>query len=326
MAKAVALLSGGLDSILACRLVLEQGIELFGLNFVSPFCTCTKKGCRHEAKRAADTLGIPLKVVPTGEDYIKMIKAPKHGYGRAMNPCIDCRIYTFTRARSYLEEIGAEFVVTGEVLGERPMSQHLQALHLIERESGLEGRVLRPLSARLLKPTLPETTGLVDRGKLLAIQGRSRKPQIALAREFGIKDYPCPAGGCLLTEKNFALRLKEAFAHNEDSLQDMKLLRVGRHFRLDSGRKVVVGRNETENKIILNLARAEDVLLEPVDVPGPVVLIRGGGDAADVEIAGRLGARYSDGKGAVMIKVRDRGTVFEVQPLDEVLVQRLRVG
>jgi len=324
--KAVCLLSGGLDSILACRVIQDQGVQVFGLNFVSPFCTCTKKGCRHEARRAAEQLGIPLKVVAKGEEYIKMIKKPKHGYGSAMNPCIDCRIFIFTRAKDYMEEIGAQFVFTGEVLGERPMSQHLQALKLIERESGLQGRVLRPLSAKLLEPTIPEMEGLIDRQKLLAIQGRSRKPQIALAENYGIKDYPCPAGGCLLTEKNFALRLKDAFAHSEDSLRDMKLLKVGRHFRLPSGRKVVVGRNELENRALINLVDASDVVIEPVDVAGPVVVVWRGGNEDDVQIAARLCARYSDGKNLSRLKVRAGFRVFEVAPLEEEKTQELRVG
>ncbi|NPV13970.1 hypothetical protein HPY86_03445 [candidate division WOR-3 bacterium] len=324
--KAVSLLSGGLDSILACRVILDQGIEVFGLNFVSPFCTCTRKGCRHEARRAAEQLGIPLKVVAKGEEYIQMIKKPRHGYGSAMNPCIDCRIFTFRRAKEYMEEIGAQFVFTGEVLGERPMSQHLQALKLIERESGLQGRVLRPLSAKLLEPTIPEIEGWVDRQKLLAIQGRSRKPQIALAAHYGIKDYPCPAGGCLLTDKNFAQRLKDAFAHNEDSLRDMNLLKVGRHFRLPSGRKVVVGRNEMENRVITNLINANDVVIEPVDVAGPVVVVWQGGDDKDVEVAARLCARYSDGKNLPRLKVRAGNRVFEVAPLEEETTQALRVG
>lgn len=326
MAKAVGLLSGGLDSILACRLILDQGIEVFGLNFVSPFCTCTKNGCRHEAQRAAENLQIPLKVVPTGVEYIQMIKNPKHGYGSGMNPCIDCRIFTFTRARRYMEEIGAQFVFTGEVLGERPMSQHLQALQLIERESGLTGRLLRPLSARLLEPTVPEKEGLVDREKLLAIQGRSRKPQIAIAHQYNIKDYPCPAGGCLLTDKVFARRLRDAFAHQEDTLRDLKILKVGRHFRLPSGRKVVVGRDEMENRVLINLAIPEDTLLEPVDVPGPTVLILHGGGEDDMRVAARLCVRYSDGKNLPAVAVKTPSGIVSVPALAEEELRPLLVG
>lgn len=324
--KAVCLLSGGLDSILACRLILEQGVQVFGLNFVSPFCTCTSKGCRHGARKAAESLGIPLKVVAKGEEYIRLIKKPRHGYGLAMNPCLDCRIFSFVQAKEYMKEIGSRFVFTGEVLGERPMSQHLRALRLIERESGLEGLVLRPLSAKLLEPTIPEKVGLVDREKLLAIQGRSRKPQIALAAHYGIKDYPCPAGGCLLTEKNFALRLKEAFTHNEDTLRDVKVLKVGRHFRLPSGRKVIVGRNELENRVLTNLAQSDDIIIEPVEVPGPVVVVWRGSGEEDIEVAARLCARYSDGKVLSRVKVRAGVRVFDVTPLEEEKIQAFRVG
>jgi tRNA U34 2-thiouridine synthase MnmA/TrmU len=325
MAKAVCAFSGGLDSILACRLILDQRIDVLGINFVSPFCTVTKKGCRYEAQKAAGQLGIKLKIVPLGEGYIQMLKQPRHGYGSGMNPCIDCRIFTFRLARDYMEEVGADFLITGEVLGERPMSQHLAALKLIERESGLTGRILRPLSARLLEPTIPEMQGLVDRARLLSIQGRSRKPQIALARQFGIKDYPGPAGGCLLTDKNFARRLKEAFAHNEETMRELKMLRVGRHFRLQSGRKVIVGRDERENKILANLGTKEDCWLEPVDIPGPLTLLIKSRAEADIEIAARLCARYSDGKNLAGVKVKWNGRVLCVAPLDENSVNEMRI-
>ncbi len=324
--RAVCLLSGGLDSILACKLMLEQGVEVFALNFVSPFCTCTKKGCRHEARKAAETLNVPLKVIAKGEEYIRLIKKPRHGYGSGMNPCIDCRIFTFTHARRYMEEIGADFVFTGEVLGERPMSQHLQAMKLIERESGLTGRVLRPLSAKLLEPTIPETLGLVDRERLLAIQGRSRKPQIALAAQFGINDYPCPAGGCLLTDKNFAFRLRDAFAHGEDSLRDIQFLKVGRHFRLASGKRVVVGRDETENRILHNIATSQDTILDPAEVPGPTAVIVRGGTDEDIATAAGLCARYSDGKNLPFIQVRCGNRTITAAPLPENILNTIRIG
>ncbi|MEO0079946.1 MAG: hypothetical protein ABIK44_04655 [candidate division WOR-3 bacterium] len=329
--RAVGMLSGGLDSILATKLMLEQGIEVFGLNFVSPFCTCTSKGCRHEATRAARQLGIPLKVVPTGQEYIEMVKHPKHGYGRNMNPCLDCRVFTFSRARIYMEEIGAQFVFSGEVLGERPMSQHLQALRLIERESGLEGRLLRPLSAKLLEPTIPEKEGLVDRERLMGFQGRTRKPQIALAARLGINDYPCPAGGCLLTERQFAIRLREAFAHGEDNLEDVRFLRYGRHFRLPSGAKVVVGRNELENRALGNIARREDVLLEAEGVGSPLtILLRSQGEL-DIELAARICARFSDAKTRPEVSVLIRSSLTAigrrlVSPITEPELVPFRIG
>ena len=192
--KAIALLSGGLDSTLAVKLVLDQGIQVEALNYVTPFCQCNRKG-RCEAARVADEFGIPCKTIAVTDEFFELIRHPKHGYGSGMNPCLDCRILMFSRARQRMEETGADFVFTGEVLGERPMSQRRDAMRIIERESGLEGRLLRPLSAKLLPPTHPEQEGLVDREKLLSISGRSRKPQMALAKELGIYDYPCPAGG-----------------------------------------------------------------------------------------------------------------------------------
>ena len=193
--KAVALLSGGLDSILACRMMMEQGIEVIAVNFTSPFCTCTSKGCRHQASKVANELGIELKLLPTGQEYIEMVKHPKHGRGSHMNPCIDCRIFTFTRARIFADEIGADFLFSGEVLGERPMSQHLRAMTQIEEKSGLKGRILRPLSAQLLDPTEPELKGLVDRSRLKSVQGRCRQPQLAMVKEYGMTDYPSPGRG-----------------------------------------------------------------------------------------------------------------------------------
>ncbi len=305
MAKAIALLSGGLDSTLAVKLMLEQGIEVLALSFVTPFCTCTKQGCQNEAKQAAEKFGIALEIIGLKEDYIKIVKDPRHGYGRNMNPCIDCRIFMFRRARAHMENNGAAFVFTGEVLGERPMSQHLNALRLIEMESGLEGRLLRPLSARLLSATEAEKVGIVDRDMLLAISGRSRKPQIALAREKSIFDYPCPAGGCRLTDANYARRLKDAFAHAEDSWSDIVLLRYGRHYRLPSGKKVIVGRNEAENEILQNAGRTDHhILLEVRDHAGPVALLRGGGDADDVRRAAELCLAHSDYAGLDPARVR----------------------
>jgi len=249
--KALGLLSGGLDSTLAVKLLIDQGIEVIAFNMITPFCTCTRKGCKHEAGKVAKQFGIPVKIIGVGEDYIEMIKNPKHGYGSNMNPCIDCRIFMFKKAKTYMEEIGAQFIFTGEVLGQRPMSQHRRAMKMIEKETELQGLILRPLSAKLLSPTIPETQKWVDREKLLDIQGRRRLPQIELAKKIGVKDYPCPGGGCRLTDPQFAKRLKEALDHGEDTIRDIQLLKYGRHIRLPSGAKAIVGRNEEENKLLL---------------------------------------------------------------------------
>ncbi|MGB9721979.1 MAG: hypothetical protein ACPL28_10940 [bacterium] len=317
MVKAIGLLSGGLDSTLAVKLMLEQGIVVIGLNFVTPFCTCTKKGCQNQAKKVAEKFGIELRIISAKEDYISLVKNPKYGYGRNMNSCIDCRIFMFSRANEYMKKIGASFVFTGEVLGERPMSQNLRAMRIIEKESGLEGRLLRPLCARYLPPTVPEKDGIVDRNRLLSITGRSRKPQISLVQSFGIEGYPCPAGGCRLTDPNFAKRLKDAFEHNEDTMADVTLLRYGRHFRLPSGPKVIVGRNEQENEILkgyFNLNNNRDLLLETRDFVGPIVLLKNYYSEEDIKIAAKLCLTYSDYKQREMAYVK-------VLSLKEILIQ-----
>jgi len=292
--KAIALLSGGLDSTLAVRLILDQGIEVEALNFVTPFCTCNRKG-RCEARHVAEELDIPWKTIAITEEFFQVIREPRHGYGSGMNPCLDCRILMFSRAKERMEEIGAAFVFTGEVLGQRPMSQHRRAMRIIDRESGLDGRVLRPLSARLLEPTILEKEGFVDREKLLAIQGRSRKPQMALAKEYGIADYPCPAGGCLLTDPGFARRMRDLMRFRPGfDLNDVNLLKVGRHFRLLPGVKVVVGRNEDENHRLQRLARRGDFFFEVKGCGSPVTLLRREAGEEEIHLSAAITARYSD--------------------------------
>ncbi|MEE8391542.1 MAG: 7-cyano-7-deazaguanine synthase [Anaerolineae bacterium] len=299
--KAIALLSGGLDSTLALRLILDQGIEVEALNFVTPFCNCNRGGEGCAAKHVADALDVPCKTIAVTDEFFRVIKNPRYGYGSGMNPCLDCRILMFSRARERMEEIGAAFVFTGEVLGQRPMSQHRRAMRTIERESGLTGRLLRPLSAQLLEPTIPEEEGLVDREKLLALQGRSRRPQMTLAEEHSITDYPCPAGGCLLTDISFAQRMRDLIRFRPDfCLNDVNLLKVGRHFRLSPGVKVVVGRNEEENHRLQHLARQGDLLFEVKNYGSPITLLRGKADEGESVLAAAITARYSDAEGDVV--------------------------
>jgi tRNA-uridine 2-sulfurtransferase len=294
--RAIGLLSGGLDSTLAVKLLIDQGIEITAFNMITPFCTCTRKGCKHEAGKVAKQFGVPVKIIAVGEEYIEMIKHPKYGYGTNMNPCIDCRIFLFKKAKAYMEEIGARFIFTGEVLGQRPMSQHKRAMNLIEKETGLQGLILRPLSAKLLPPTIPEEQLWVDREKLLDIQGRRRLPQIELAKKIGVKDYPCPGGGCRLTDPQFAQRIKEAFDFGEDSIRDIQLLKYGRHVRLPSGAKVIVGRNEEENKVLLQYMNPEDIALEVIGTGSPITLLKKQKDETDLRQAAKLCIRYSDTK------------------------------
>ncbi len=276
--KAVGLLSGGLDSTLAARLLIEQGIDVYAINFSSPFCTCTPKnaGCASVISAVKNLGDIPLKRVALKDEYLEIVRDPKHGYGSEMNPCLDCRILKIKKAGMYMREIGASFLFTGEVLGQRPMSQHRRSINIIDRESGFKGYILRPLSARHFEPTTPEEKGFVDRNKLLAIMGRSRKTQMSLAAEKGIKDYPCPAGGCLLTDKYFADRLRDYLKYTErPSMKDIPLLKIGRHFRIENGDKIIVARNERECHMLKRLFDKNDHLLDPADFPGPTVVLQG---------------------------------------------------
>lgn len=309
--KAVMLLSGGLDSTLATRLMIEQGVELEALNFTSIFCNCTPKGSSCcAASKAVQGLGVRLKIENTSEEFLDLVRAPGHGYGSNLNPCIDCRIMMFRRAREYMREVGASFVVTGEVVGERPMSQRRAAMALIEREAGLDGLVVRPLCAAHLEPSLPEREGWVDRSRFLAIKGRSRKPQIELARKMGLKDYPCPAGGCLLTDPGFAARMRDLMEFEPAfTLADVRLLKYGRHFRLSAAAKAVVGRDEKENAALTSLRSGSDLIMEAADAPGPLTLVRGRvGEEERIEAA-RLTAYYGKSRAfpAARVIVRNSG-------------------
>jgi tRNA-specific 2-thiouridylase len=294
--NAIALLSGGLDSSIAVKMMIEQGITILAVNFTSPFCNCSprREGCGYQARKIADEFGIPAHVIHKGMDYMRMLQHPPHGYGRGMNPCIDCRIYMFKKVKEMMPRTKASFIVTGEVLGQRPMSQYRKALQLIEKESSLEGLILRPLSAQHLPPTIPEREGIVDRKRLLSICGRSRRPQLELAKGMGIKDYACPAGGCLLTDKAIASRLRDLFSYVPDySMTDLHILRFGRHFRLNPGLKIVLGRDLAENEQIELLAKSRFVLFRPVEFRGPTTLATGPLDRPAEQMIGAIIARYS---------------------------------
>ncbi|OYD15616.1 hypothetical protein CH330_05125 [candidate division WOR-3 bacterium JGI_Cruoil_03_51_56] len=310
---AVALLSGGLDSVLAIRLILDQGILVTGVNFSGGYLPVQHEG-KDPAERAADQLGIPLVRLPIGQEFVEFVKAPRYGRGRNMNPCIDCHILMVKQAWEYGTKHKARFIITGEVLGQRPMSQNKQSLMLVAKRSGTEGSLLRPLSAKLLEPTVPEKTGLVNRKRLLDIRGRSRKRQIELARKYNVTEFAEPAGGCLLTDAGFARRIKEAFEHNESSVEMVELLRFGRHFRLPSGGKVIVGRNKTENLELQNRAPPGSILIDGTHLPGPVALLIPG-RKRDRVMAARLCGRYSDRRNEpeVKLKISDIGK-FQTRP------------
>jgi tRNA-uridine 2-sulfurtransferase len=287
--KAIALFSGGLDSILAFKVIEEQGIWVLGITFETPFFSAAK------ARVTAERIGLPLAVLDITSEHLQMLRAPRYGFGRNMNPCIDCHTLMLRMAGQRMEEQGFDFVFTGEVLGERPMSQGKQSLYVVAKNSGYSDRILRPLSARLLPETEPERSGKVDRGRLCDIQGRGRKRQMEMAVYYGITSYPPPAGGCLLTDPIFARRLRDLFnRHPEHRLRDIELLKVGRHFRLTETTKAVVGRNAGDNGTIERLAEACDALIRVEHFPGPTVLVPGGGDEETRRLAAGLCVRYSD--------------------------------
>jgi tRNA U34 2-thiouridine synthase MnmA/TrmU len=276
--------------------MLDQGIAVEALNFISPFCTCTGKnsGCKSEAVRVAAEFNIPIKVMNKGLEYLEIVRAPKHGYGKGMNPCIDCRIFLLRKAKEYMAESGADFVITGEVLGQRPMSQRRDTLNLIERESGLAGLLLRPLSAHHFSPTIPELEGWVDRSKLLAIQGRSRKDQIQLASDLDVQNYPCPAGGCLLTEVSFVSKIKDIYDHSDDlNLRDFSLLKVGRHFRTGPRTKLIVGRNEAENNQLEHAVKDGEATLRWLEGSSPLGIVTGEMDESHLRTAAEVLLRYT---------------------------------
>jgi len=322
--RALALISGGLDSILAARLIMDQGIEVLGVSFESPFFGSDG------ARTATAEIGIDLIVIDTGEDILEVIAAPKHGFGKHMNPCIDCHALMIRRAGERMESLDASFVITGEVVGQRPKSQMRFGLEAVERDSGLSGLLLRPLSAKLLTPTVPEKEGWVDRDRLLGLHGRTRKPQLELARQYGITEYLSPAGGCLLTDENFSRALKDLRAHDQVTVQTVRLLSVGRQFRLPDGAKLAVGRNHAENEALFGLKLEGALYVKAVDHKGPVGVIHGDPTDEDKRTAAGVVARYADAPAGEAVRVRvweEEGESREVEvvPLAPDEVRGLKV-
>lgn len=325
--KALALLSGGLDSLLAVKLILEQGIDVEAVNFVTPFCLCE----RCYLNEFTEDLNIKVHRIFLGQEFLDVVANPSHGYGSQMNPCIDCRILMFKKAKEVAEKIGADFLVTGEVLDERPFSQRRKAMLLIEKEAGLEGKILRPLSAKLLPETEAEKAGLIDRCKLMAIRGRRRLPQMKLAEKLGLKRYPNPSGGCLLTDPEFARRLREHLKNEVRlTLTDVNLLKIGRHFRVD-GAKIIVGRNKGENERLLSLAKIKGIpYLEAAEYKGPITLfVSKNKDQRLLEKAAAITARYSDAPRDIPVKVRlqdgERKEFITVKAIKDDELEKLRI-
>ncbi|HMB16464.1 MAG TPA: hypothetical protein VKN62_09125 [Pelovirga sp.] len=298
MTKALGLMSGGLDSTLAAMVLMRQGIEVTGIAFVTPFFGAEK------ARKAAAAIGQPLIIADISAIHLQMLKHPHHGYGRFMNPCIDCHAMMFRLAGEKMQEDGYDFLFSGEVLGQRPMSQNSTALKAVAKHSGFLEQILRPLSARRLAPTAMEQNGLVDRNQLLDIQGRSRKPQQALAREWGLKELPAVAGGCLLTERSFSNQLRDLFSHHGSAdVSDVELLNIGRQFRLKPTAKLVVGRNQEDNQALEGFLTESRLLLRCQDFSGPLGVLCGDTDQTTQEQAAAIVASYSQGKDEPLVKV-----------------------
>lgn len=325
--KAIALLSGGLDSALAIKLVQEQGVEVTGVYFTSPFFA-RERGGKPYARIIAEKLEIPIMSIDLGMEYLKVIKHPKHGHGAGINPCVDCKVHMLKKAKKLMKELKADFIITGEVLNQRPMSQHYRALLNIEKDAGLEGRLLRPLSAQRLPQTEPEKKGLVDRKKLLDIQGRQRKHQAALAQKFGINEFSPPAGGCLLTQQEFSKKLRDLIQHKKRiTLDDIYLLKVGRHFRQGKN-KIIVGKNEKENQEIIARKKAGDLIFEVPGYGSPATLLDGPKTKNAIALAARLTARYSDCKSEKVLVKYGKGKLTHdliVEPITQAEADRINL-
>lgn len=296
---AIALFSGGLDSCLSVLLVMKQDIEVTALTFMTHFgCDISdKSSCGSDPYPTAEKFGFNVKLMHLGQKFVDIVKHPKFGYGKNLNPCIDCRLLMIEEAKLLMELVGADFVFTGEVLGQRPKSQRREAMLRVDKECGLEGRLVRPLSAKLLPETIPEKSGMLDRNLLEDINGRSRKRQMQMARDFGLTDYPAPAGGCLLTEPGYTRRLKDLMKHNADfDFSDLNLLKHGRHFRIDDKTKIIVGRDKLDNNKIVELSRPDHIMLEARGTGSPIVLLDGNPDNGQLRLAAAITARYCDFK------------------------------
>ncbi|WP_125153330.1 tRNA 4-thiouridine(8) synthase ThiI [Clostridium rectalis] len=299
MTKALAMVSGGLDSILAAKLVKDQGIDVIAICFKSYFFD------ESNALRMTRQIDIPLHVVDFSEKHFEMLKNPKHGYGKNMNPCIDCHAMMLNYTGKLLDELNADFIVTGEVLNQRPMSQTKTSLDIVKNESGYSDKILRPLCAKNLPQTEMELNGLIDREKLLDISGRSRKVQMELAKKWDIKDYPSPAGGCKLTEPNYSIRLKDLLNHSQNvEARELELLKYGRHFRVSQGAKIISTRTFDESQQIRPFLSEKDLIFFAEDFNGSMVILIGNPDEDDIAFAAMVTGRYSKGKDEKLLKIK----------------------
>ncbi len=325
--KALVLFSGGLDSQLAVHLIRDQGVDVTGVHFVSVFW----EGSEQRVRAAADEVKLRLLEPEISRDMLQLVAAPRHGYGKCMNPCLDCKILMLSRAKRIMDEQGWQFLVTGEVIGQRPMSQRRDCFPLLEKLANVRGLIVRPLSGKLLPATVAEEQGWIDREQLLEVSGRSRRVQLEMAGRLGLSAYSTPAGGCLLTDPGFSGRMRDLLLNEQmPDVQDVRLLRLGRHFRLRPSLKLVVGRNEEENRRLQTYLSSTDLKIDPHDVPGPLAILRGEATPDDVATAMRIVARYSDRVGdtvEVLAAKKDSGDAVRVavRPLPEDRLEDLRI-
>jgi len=330
--SAVSLISGGLDSILATRLVMDMDIEVTALFFTTPFFGGRQDDTGRFILKMMEDYGINAHVIDISEKYMRMLKSPAHGYGGHFNPCIDCKILMISEAIKYMEDVGAKFIVTGEVVGQRPMSQRKDVMRIIERDSGAEGILLRPLCAKLLKPTIPEIEGWVKRDSLYDFSGRSRKPQIDMAESLGVTDYPSPAGGCCLTDPIISKRIKKLYEiKTSPDPHDVELLRIGRPFHIGDGVIMTLGRNLEENEVIEKIGVSGDIYIKLLDLPGPTGIVRGALSDKRITLAMSILARYSKARGEDEVRVglgespHSFDTVIGVRPSDDDKIRDLRL-
>ncbi|HAJ78382.1 MAG TPA: hypothetical protein DCO75_01305 [Fibrobacteres bacterium] len=328
MVKCIVMFSGGLDSTIAVHLLKSLGVDVTALHFVLPFYSGSGNEFS-EIKESARRLNVTLRIEEEGEEYMQMAKTPEFGYGKNANPCIDCRIHRLIKAARIMKETGAMFIATGEVVGQRPMSQRRDCLDIIEKKTELRGLLLRPLSAKLLKPTIPETNGWVDRSGLLSICGRGRKDQIAYAKHHGLS-YPSPGGGCILTNAQTALRFDDLRKNIPDfSLSDFKLIAYGRHFRLNPTLRLIIARDDTENGFIEKMLLPDDYQIITVDVPGPMSILRGASDESLLELACKIAARYckarNENQTRLSVIKMEKSTTLTVCPANDEECRKYRL-
>lgn len=330
--KAVALYSGGLDSTLAILVMQKQGVEVTAITFMNHFgCDISdKSSCSKDPFAASIKFGFKVKLSHLSDKFLEIVKNPKYGHGKNMNPCMDCRILMLKEAKVFMEMIKADFLITGEVVGQRPMSQRKDCFPVVDKTADVKGLVVRPLCGKILTPTIAEEQGLIKRELMYDFNGRSRKPQMALAEELGLTDYPSPAGGCLLTDPNYSYKLKDLLEHNKDpEYKDINFLRVGRQFRYSDGCKIFVGRHMEENEAMKALADPDDIMMRVEGCGSPTVVLLGNVTDEAIGLAASICARYSDDKRKPEVKVAvSKGAVnyyLTVKPADDDVLDEYRI-